>query len=194
LSENNGTKILEVTARLQNFDTERKSRSSAILKWAVSAARGLKEAFDEYIYKEIVDMKDILNMLQSVQQEVDDERAELKRVELEYYKINDKLNILLESANRNKIKRIDFTKRVGNYQTPYPPMQQSLELDTIENNNLEEEQLDIVLILEAFEIIGEVEELRKKVDRVARNYRRMITNMESVFDEFLKRRGLDGNT
>jgi hypothetical protein len=102
---------LEVISKLQTFDTQRKARSESILKWAVGAARGLKDAFEMYIYKDIEEMKHILSMLSSVQQEVDDERSELKKVENEYLRINDQLNILLDSANRNKIKKIDLSKK-----------------------------------------------------------------------------------
>ena len=113
-----GSRVLEVVAKLQNFDTEHNARSDSILKWAITAARSLKEAFDDYVYEDITDMKEILNMLALVQQEVVEERSMLRTTETKYLDIHDELNKLLDSAQQNKIKRIDFSTKDSyqNYQ------------------------------------------------------------------------------
>jgi hypothetical protein len=161
------------------------------MKWAVGAARSLKEAFDDYVSKEIGEMKEILIMLSSVNQEVDEELKEVVTLENDYLRVNDQLNVVLDSANRNKIKKIDFTKSDKRSQ-PYPQTQVAFpKYEHKESSEVEE--LDIIVILEAFAVVGETEDMRQKIDRLARNYMRGVNDIESVVDALLQKRGLSGD-
>jgi hypothetical protein len=48
--------------------------------------------------------------------------------------------------------------------------------------------------MEAFFVVGEVEELRQKIDRLTRNYIRGVNDIESVVDAILKKRGFEGES
>jgi hypothetical protein len=185
---------MEVVARLQTIDTQRKARLEFIVKWAVGAARTLKDAFDEYVNKEVIEMKEILTMLASVGQDVEEDREKLRQTENEYLRVNDELNDVIDSANRNKIKGIDFTKPERPQQGyPYPP-QRVQSPPRMETESSEVEELDILTIIEAFSIIGDVDEMRQRIDRHARNYTRSVGDIASIFDELLRRRGLAGGS
>jgi predicted nuclease with TOPRIM domain len=152
--ERSGSKVMEVVARLDTLKTTRSTRNDALLKWAVTSARSIKEAFDEYVSKEIAEMKEIVTMLASVHQDVSEERNEVRSLESEYHRINDKLNRTLEAANRNKIKTIEYpqTKQADWITGKTPVREEGGELDA----------LDMLVIVDSFGLVGKVEELRKK--------------------------------
>jgi hypothetical protein len=187
---------MEVISRLQHYDTQHKARVESITAWAVSTARGMKEAFDTYVNKEITEMKDILSMLSSVQQEVDDELKAVKQLEQSYFNTNDRLNVLLDSANRHKIKKIQYSTPMPRY----PPVSATYMPELLETNTKEEtlsseiDELSVELIAETIIVVGQVSEMREKIDRHARNFTRVMNNMETVLDELLRRRGLGGTT
>lgn len=195
--QNEGSKVLQVVARLQTFDTQRKSRSQSILKWAITATKSLKEAFDEYVNEEISEMKDILTMLASVGQEVDEERNEIRKLENRYLRANDELNTIIDSANRNKIRRIDITKNVMRQQEQYTPYGLGdNEMPSISNRqevSSEVDELDLIVIIEAFSIVGEVDKTRQKIDRLSRNYTKNLNDIKSVFDAWIQERGSGGS-
>ena len=170
---------------MDTLRTERTTRTSSILGWAVSAARSLKDAFDDYVNKEIQGMREVLTLLSSVGQEVDDERTELKNLERRYLVTNDSLNNIIDAANRQKIKRIEFSKPAHGYDLPDLPKIQQEE-------RREVDELDIGIILEAFGIVGEAEKMRSKIDRLSRNYMNGINDIEGVLEALLRKRGLAG--
>ena len=179
--------MLEVVARLQTIDIERKARIEFITKWTIDSARSLKEIFDEYVNKEVTEMKDVLTMMASVGQDVKPERERLRLVEGQYLRVNDELNNIIESANRNRIKRIDYTKPPPVAQ-PYgyeAPLMQEHDIKGIKSSEVEE--LDISIIIDAFVVVGDVDELRQTIDRHSRNYTRNISDIESIVGEYLRR-------
>ncbi|MEM2904286.1 MAG: hypothetical protein QW057_07340 [Candidatus Bathyarchaeia archaeon] len=185
--QDSSSRILEVVGRLEALRTQRTARSGSILSWAVSAARSLKDAFDEYVSKEILEMEEILTMLSSLSQEVDDERSEVKELEGRYEAINEKLNNIIDAANRGKVKRIEFTE------SPHELFTMPRGARVQEQEPRETESVDIRTVTEAFGIVGETEKLRGRVDRLARNYTRGIGDVESVLDALLRRRGITSN-
>jgi hypothetical protein len=70
-------------------------------------------------------------------------------------------------------------------------LQKSYDSEDVETSEVD--QLDILMIVEAFEVVGNVEDLRQKIDRLARNYMKGVNDMESVLDALLEKRGLRGN-
>jgi hypothetical protein len=185
---------MEVIGRLQTIEAQRKARLEYIVKWAIASARSLKEGFDEYVNKEITEMKEILTMMGSLQREVDEERDKVRQLEIQYLRVNDELNDIIDSANRNKIKRIDFNKpdkQPPNYsytsqyvEGPFPKEGRSSEIV----------ELDIWTIMEAFDVVGGVDDLRQRIDRLSRNYMRGVRDIESVVKDILKKERSGGTS
>jgi hypothetical protein len=167
------------------IDTERKARMEFITKWTIQSARSLKQIFEEYVHKEVTEMRDILTMMALVGQDVKPERERLRLVEEQYLRVNDELSKIIESADKNRIKRIDFTKP--------PPVAQSYsyQMPLIQEHDItkgiktsEVDELDISIIIDAFVVVGDVDELRQTIDRHSRNYTQNISNIESVVREY----------
>jgi hypothetical protein len=86
--------------------SEHAGRKSATLSWAISVGESLRSQFDDYVAKELHDIKEQIDLLETVGEEMSKERERLQAVEKELEEANGKLTEMLDSAKKGEITNI----------------------------------------------------------------------------------------
>ena len=83
--------------------SEHAGRKSVTLNWAISVGESLRSQFDDYVAKELHDIKEQIDLLETIGEEMSKERERLQVVEKNLEEANTKLTELLTSAKKGEI-------------------------------------------------------------------------------------------
>lgn len=146
------------------------------LTMAINAGKSLRQIFDGYVRKELDDLRAQIRLLQQVNRELDKEQKALEDLEARFEKANGRLGAMLLLAEEGKVKSLSWAGIVGSlFKLPPPPTKSVREKPV--------EDFEVDTLVEGFTLLGELEELRKDIERFSRVYVRDIDDLLSVVDE-----------
>lgn len=175
-----GENHISIMDRLRLNLSRHSGRASQSLDWAVSVGESLRKNFDTYVNSELNDLREQIELVKIAGYDVAKEDSELQNLELRFDKTNKKLSDMLESAKQGRLKSIKISKSERSSLFTIPKVEDSKEISP--------EEFDLDTLIEGFFIIGELEEIRKDIERWSMTHIRTIEQTISVFRE-LQRRG-----
>lgn len=170
---------LTVVDRLRVNLGRHETRASLSLDWAVTVGESLRKNFDSYARNELDDLREQTDLLQGAGYDLEKEAKNLNALELRFEKTNNQLNLMLQSAKEGKLKSIRMVKYLSRGLSEVPPLPK--------RKGIPLEDFEIDTLIDGFMIIGELEELRKDVERWTETYIRNIETTVSVVKGLRKR-------
>lgn len=156
-------------------------RAGTTLSIAIRVGESLREIFDNYVIKEIDDLRSQIQLLQQVGRELKKEENILNNLEERFEKANNRLNQMLNLVREGKITSLSWRGAVGESILRMPPRPISHGSRTTQEQPVEDFEIDT--LVEGFSLLGEIDELRKDIERWSRTYIRDIDDVLSIVDE-----------
>lgn len=171
-----GEDRISLMERLKLNLSRHSERATQSLDWAVSVGESLRKNFDTYVNSELNDLREQIDILKLGGYPVEREDSELNDLEIRFEKVNNRLNELLESAKKGKVRSINISKKVKGTIFPRP-----------KSHDTAADIFDLDILIEGFYIIGELEDVRKSIERWSLTHIRNIEQTISVVRELYRR-------
>lgn len=101
-----GSGRIAVVNELKRIISRHEGRADITLKMAVSTGESLLRMFDEYGRVEIKEIRQQIDLLESINRDLNKERSILKKIENEFNSTYERLKIMLDLVTEGKIKNI----------------------------------------------------------------------------------------
>lgn len=153
------------------------SRADSTLRIGISVGESLQKIFDEYVRKELEDLRTQIDLLQQVGRDLQKESEALEDLESRFEETSNRLNTMLNVAREGKIKSLSWegTSKRSPIAFPKPTIVKKTEKPV--------QDLEIDTLVDGFVILGELEDLRAETERWSTTYVRDIDDLLSVVDE-----------
>ena len=146
---------IEVANELRVVLGRHGDRAETTLSIAVSVGESLRRIFDEYVRKELDDLRSQIQLLQRVGRQLEGEENKLNDIEERFEEKSDRLNQMLSLAKEGKIKSLSWSGVVAESILRFPSPSKS----RVNRKERPIEDFEIDTLVEGFTILGELEEL-----------------------------------
>jgi hypothetical protein len=157
------------------------TRFKLTLEMAIKTAESLQTTFETYVQGEVDDIASQIRYLDLVNRDMTKEKTKLAELARSFKRTNAHLTSIISSAREGMVVSIAYRptrERESYLPSPLPEEEEPPKTVT---------ELNVAILMDAFQIIGEVEELREEVERWSRSFVRDVDDVLSVVDERLSR-------
>jgi len=161
---------------LKRIIARHEGRADITLKMAVSTGESLLRMFDEYARVEIKELREQIDILENMHRDLNKERSILRKIENEFNSTYDRLKIMIDLVKEGKIQSISFMEFLS------PNINNITHKQEITTQQ-EPESFELEVLIESFKIVGELEELRKDVQRWSKSFIIEVDDLLSLIDE-----------